>query len=251
MAKHKGRAARKQQREKAAKAVDHGLPAPELAPKPQKTRRVGGDPVAAAVASEKAGRTGPARRAAPPTSTGMPVLAKVFIGAVVVLLIVYGLSQLRKSDSAPVSAGPAAASEDVAPSVAELLPAAPVDGKDSEAATAPMNQEEVISDGTTSPEPSAAQAPASKAPPSQTAVPASSPPPPASKAPLAAVRSVPPTAIKSPLPQATPQQASALAAPTVERTPAAVSTPASSATTPAVGAAEAPAPVSAAPPPTE
>lgn len=128
MAKRKGRAARKQQREKAAKAQDHGLPAPELAPRPQKTRKVGGDTVAAAVASEKAGRAGPVRRAAPPPQTGLPVGAKVLIGAAVALLIVFGLSQLRKSESTSAPPRPEFVSTDEAraevepPSTADSSP---------------------------------------------------------------------------------------------------------------------------------
>lgn len=113
------------------KAVDHGLPTPELAPKPQRTRKVGGDTVAAAVASEKAGRTGPVRRLTPPPNSGVPVVTKVLIGAVVALALVYGLSQLRKAGNISDAPAPTSTSEEpeqAADDLSSVSPAQPGQG---------------------------------------------------------------------------------------------------------------------------
>lgn len=99
MAKRKGRAARKQQRERAVKAQERGLPATGPVPKPQKTRRVGGDTAALALESEKAGRSRPKGSARAAQETGFPVFFKVAIGAAVALVLLYALSTLRKSDT--------------------------------------------------------------------------------------------------------------------------------------------------------
>lgn len=99
MARRKGRAARKQQREKAAKADERGLPKAEPLPKPQKTRKVGGDTALAAVESERSGRSGPKRSSRRLREPGFPVVAKVAIGAAFALLLLYALSTFRKSES--------------------------------------------------------------------------------------------------------------------------------------------------------
>ena len=100
MAKRKGRAQRKKQRQKAAKAEERGLPQPEVVAKPAKTRKVGGDVTAAAIVSEKEGRSAPVQsRAQTEANSGTPVFAKVALGAGAVLAVFWGLSFLRKTDA--------------------------------------------------------------------------------------------------------------------------------------------------------
>ena len=111
MVKRKSRAARRDQRKRALKAEERGLPSvQEGAPTP-KARKVRGDVAAAALASDKRPRGQRASRLAKPAATGLPVFAKVLVGAAAALVVVYALSQFRKSDSARAVEGRGVSSE--------------------------------------------------------------------------------------------------------------------------------------------
>ena len=102
MVKRKSRAARRDQRKRAQKAEERGLPAVVEGAPPPKARKVRGDVAAAALASDKRPRGQRASMLAKPAASGLPVFAKVLMGAAAALVVVYVLSQFRKSDSARV-----------------------------------------------------------------------------------------------------------------------------------------------------
>lgn len=132
MAKKKGRAARKQQRERVEKARERGLPAAEVAAAPARVTRPAGDVVELALKSghNRSGVSkGNAGSAASERSS--PVFTKVLIGAAIALGLVFVLSQFRKSDDAAPSDGAApsdAVPSDAVPSDAVPSDAAPSDG---------------------------------------------------------------------------------------------------------------------------
>jgi hypothetical protein len=89
-------------------AEERGLPQMQESAPPAKTRRVRGDVAVAALAADKtAGRRG-ASKATANVEKGFPVFAKVLIGAALALVVVYALSQFRKSASTSSVREPAA-----------------------------------------------------------------------------------------------------------------------------------------------
>jgi hypothetical protein len=103
MTNSKGRAARKTQRERVKKAAERGLPTAELAPLPARLRPQLRDASGAVqVAAYSKGSPGEVRRKeerAKASQGGLPMLAKVGIGAALALALVLAASQLRKSTS--------------------------------------------------------------------------------------------------------------------------------------------------------
>jgi hypothetical protein len=96
----KGRAARKQRRVRAEKAEERGLPQPEELPVPARLRpKLRDEAGALKVAAYTPGTRGEearreARRVA--ESGGLPTVAKVALGALGALILVFLASQLRK-----------------------------------------------------------------------------------------------------------------------------------------------------------
>ena len=96
----KGRAARKQRRVRAEKAEQHGLPKSEELPLPARLRpKLRDETGAFKVAAYSPGTRGEeARREAKRAAEvgGLPTVAKVALGAVGALILVFLASQLRK-----------------------------------------------------------------------------------------------------------------------------------------------------------
>jgi hypothetical protein len=87
---------------KVARAEAHGLPAPEL---PQPAKKAPRDPVLRDEFARKSPAAAGARAeraAAANQNSGLPTIYKVLIGAAAAVGLVFGLSQLRKSDQTDV-----------------------------------------------------------------------------------------------------------------------------------------------------
>jgi len=105
MAKQKSRAGRKKQKQKARNAVDHDLPQAAAAMTPARMRPHLTDPSGSPRATQYSGGTRDGERfATGAVDGGLPTIAKVGLGVVVILIGFFALSQMRKSEELASSA---------------------------------------------------------------------------------------------------------------------------------------------------